>query len=230
MPAYAQTEKASQAKDEKADSPSEKATTESSKEKPAADAASADKLALEEQRIADKYKHLEEVMLQMAELSAQTDPRRAALLKKAIAQSKEQLIEVRIERLMEFLEKDQLSRAIENQTQLDQDLRSLLEMLLSENRAKRIQSEKARIREYLKRLGNILKQEKDVQARTADRDDPKLLAGQQGKIAEKTGGLAKDIQTNEEGESQKTEGESKKTENGEKKSEGGEKKSGRRKQ
>ncbi len=30
---------------------------------------------------------------------------------------------------MEFLEKDQLSRAIENQTQLDQDLRSLLEML-----------------------------------------------------------------------------------------------------
>jgi hypothetical protein len=226
LPAYAQIEKANQAKDENADSPSEKATLETPKEKPAAGAASTDKLALEEQRIADKYKHLEEVMLQMAELSAQTDPRRAALLKKAIAQSKEQLIEVRIERLMEFLEKDQLSRAIENQTQLDQDLRSLLDMLLSENRAKRIQSEKARIREYLKRLSNILKQEKEVQARTADRDDAKLLAGQQGKIAEKTGGLAKDIQTNEEAESQKTEGDSKKTENGEKKTEGGEKKSG----
>jgi hypothetical protein len=226
LPAYAQIEKASQVMDEKADSPGEKATPESPKEKPGAEAASADKLALEEQRIADKYKHLEEVMLQMAELSAQTDPRRAALLKKAIAQSKEQLIEVRIERLMEFLEKDQLSRAIENQTQLDQDLRSLLEMLLSENRAKRIQSEKARIREYLKRLGNILKQEKDVQARTADRDDAKLLAGQQGKIAEKTGGLAKDIQTNEEGDNQKTEGESKKTGDGEKRTEGGEKKSG----
>jgi hypothetical protein len=145
-------------------------------------------------------------MLQMAELSAQTDPRRAALLKKAIAQSKDQLIAVRIERLIEFLEKDQLSPAIENQTQLDQELRGLLEMLLSENRAKRIQSEKARLREYLKRLGNILKQEKDVQARTADRDDVKLLAGQQGKIAEKTGGLAKDIQTNEEGGLQKAEG------------------------
>jgi hypothetical protein len=224
LPAYAQIEMASQAKDEKSDSPGETTAPESSKEKPAADAVSADKLALEEQRIADKYKHLEEVMLQMAELSAQTDPRRAALLKKAIAQSKEQLIEVRIERLMEFLEKDQLSRAIENQTQLDQDLRSLLEMLLSENRAKRILSEKARIREYLKRLGNILKQEKDVQARTADCDDAKLLAGQQGKIAEKTGGLAKDIQTNEEAGSQKTEGESKKTENGEKKTENGEKK------
>jgi hypothetical protein len=225
LSAYSQIEKAIQAKDDKTDTSSEKATPESPKDKPAAGAASADKLALEEQRIADKYKHLEEVMLQMAELSAQTDPRRAALLKKAIAQSKEQLIEVRIERLMEFLEKDQLSRAIENQTQLDQDLRSLLEMLLSENRAKRIQSEKARIREYLKQLSNILRQEKDVQARTADRDDPKLLAGQQGKIAEKTGGLAKDIQTNEESESKKTEGESNKTENREKKTEGGEKKS-----
>jgi hypothetical protein len=78
-------------------------------------------------------------------------------------------------------------------------------MLLSENRSKRIQSEKTRIREYLKRLGNILKQEKDVQARTADRDDAKLLAGQQGKIADKTGGLAKDIQTNEEGENKNPE-------------------------
>ena len=49
----------------------------------------ADKLALEEQRIAEKYKHLEDVLLRMAELSAATDPRRAALLKKAVAQSKD---------------------------------------------------------------------------------------------------------------------------------------------
>ncbi len=216
-------EKAGQAKDERAGLPGQKAPPSSPRETPGGDDASAGKLALEEQRIADKYKHLEELMLQMAELS--TRPiRRAALLKKAIAQSKDQIIEVRIEHLIELLEKDQLSRAIENQVQLDQDLRSLLEMLLSENRAKRIQSEKARIREYLRRLGNILKQEKDVQARTADRDDAKLLAGQQGKIAENTGDLAKDIRTNEEGENQKTGAEHAKAENGEKKTEGGEKK------
>ena len=157
------------------------------------------KLAVDEQRIADRYKHLEEVMLQMAELSAQTDPRRAALLKKVLGQSKEQLVGVRIERLIEFLEKDQLSKAIENQTELDQELRGLLDILLSENRAKRLQSEKARIREYLKQLSGILKQQKDVQARTADRDDPKRLAGEQAKIAEKTAGLSKEINKNEEG-------------------------------
>jgi len=213
---------APQISDNAANSTTEEALPESAKEKPATDGSSADKLALEQQRIADKYKHLEAIMLQMAELSAQTDPRRAALLKKAIAQSKEQLITVRIERLIEFLEKDQLSRALENQTELDHQFRGLLEMLLSENRAKRIQSEKARNREYLKRLGNILKQEKDLPARTIDQDNPNLLAGEQGKIAEKAGGLAKDIKNNEEDGSQKAEGREKKAEDKEKKTQGGE--------
>ena len=69
---------------------------------------------------------------------------------------------------------------------------------MSENRAKSIENEKARIREYLKQLGIIIKQEKDIQGRTAGGDDAKRLAGEQGKVADKTGGLAKDIQKNEE--------------------------------
>jgi hypothetical protein len=197
--AYAQIENPSRVKDGDAAVKPDITLPKSPNEPSAQDSASADKLALEQQRIADKYKHLEEVMLQMAELSVKTDPRRAALLKKVVAQSKDQLIAVRIERLIEFLEKDRLSQAVKNQNEIDQDLRALLDMLQSENRAKRIQSEKARVREYLKRLGNILKQEKDVQGRTAQRDDPLQLAGRQGKIAEKTGDLAKDIQINEEG-------------------------------
>jgi hypothetical protein len=221
-----------------ADEPKENAgqgnkTPAAAAEKPSAEASgetaadgSVGKLALEEQRIADKYKHLEEVMLQMAELGAQTDPHRAALLKKAIAQSKDQLIEVRIERLTELLENDQLSKAIESQGQLDQDLRGLLEMLLSENRAKRIQSEKVRIREYLKRLSNILKQQKDVQARTVDRDDAKLLAGQQARIADKTTGLAKEILTNEEGKSPNAQPDAAKREDADNKTEPKDKPSG----
>jgi hypothetical protein len=182
----------------------EKEGTIPAEKKTEADSSLAAKLAVDEKRIADRYKHLEEIMLQMAELSAQTDPRRAALLKKVLGQSKEQLVGVRIERLIEFLEKDQLSKAIENQTALDQELRGLLDMLLSENRAKRLQSEKARIREYLKQLGSILKQQKDVQARTVDHDDPSRLAGEQEKIAEKTGGLSKEINKNEEGGADKS--------------------------
>jgi hypothetical protein len=158
----------------------------------------ADKLSLEERRLAEKYKHLEDVLLRMAELNAASDPRRAALLKKAVAQSKDQLIGVRFERLVEMLGKDNLSKALENQTELDQDLHALLELLMSENRAKSIENEKARLREYLKQLGIIIKQERDIQARTTGGDDQKRLAGEQANIAEKTGGLAKDIQKNEE--------------------------------
>ena len=82
---------------------------------------------------------------------------------------------------------------------MNKNLQAILELLLSENRSKRIESEKARIREYLKRLEGIIKQEKDVEARTLGDDDLKRLAGEQNKIAEKTGGLAKDIKEKEEG-------------------------------
>lgn len=189
--AMAQTGKDS-AKKEPAKSKPEAAAAKRPEVKPA------DALSTEQRRIAEKYKHLEDVLLRMAELNAASDPRRAALLKKAVTQSKDQLIGVRFERLVELLGKDQLARALENQSDLDQDLRAILELLMSENRAKSIENEKARVREYLRQLGVLIKQEKDIQGRTVGGDDPKRLADEQAKVAEKTSGLAKDIQKNEE--------------------------------
>jgi len=203
-----------------------------------AQGADADRLSLAEQRIADRFDYLEEIVLRMAELTAATDPRRAVLLRKALAQSKQRLINVQFERLVDLLEKDSLSRAIENQAEIDKDLRALLELLLSENRAKRIEAEKARLRRYLKDLNRIIRQQKDVQGRTAGGGEPKRLAGEQGKLAEKTGKLATEIKKDEtdeteskgkdktkdtgkgEGES-KSEGEAKGKGEGESKAEGG---------
>ena len=158
----------------------------------------ADKLGIEQQGIADNFRHLQDLLLRMAELSELADPRRAALLKKAVRESEERLIGVQFESLVELLEKDRLSRAIENQDNLREDLEALLELLLSENRPMRVESEKARIREYLKRLNQIIKQQKDVQGRTAGTGRPGPLADQQQKLADKTGDLAQDIQQNEE--------------------------------
>jgi len=158
----------------------------------------ADQLAVEQQRIGDRFKRFEEVLLRMAELNAGTDPRRAALLRKAVAQSKDRLIGVQLETLVELLQKDQLARATENQTAVERDLRSLLDLLMSENRAKRLESEKARMREYLKRLSALINQQKDIQGRTAGGGEPKALAGEQARAADKAGGLAKDIKSNEE--------------------------------
>ena len=159
---------------------------------------SGDTLALAQKQIAEKYRHLEEVLLRMAELSGATDPRRAALLKKAVVQSKEELISVRLDQLVELLGKDQLSRALETQADVDRDLQTLLELLLSENRSKHIESEKARIREYLKRLNRLIKQEKDVQGRTTGGDDAGRLTQEQAQLAEKTGELSNDVKKNEE--------------------------------
>jgi len=177
--------------EEPAEQPREKAA-----EKPAATAA--DPLHAQEQQIAQRYRHLEEVLLRMAELSAGSDPRRAALLRKAVAQSKDRLIGVQFDQIAKLLEKDQLSRAAENQGELDRDLKALLELLLSENRAKRIESERARITQYLRRLNEIIKNQKSVQGRTPEHSDPKQLAQEQGGLAEKSGQLAKDIRTTEE--------------------------------
>ncbi|MFH1265777.1 MAG: hypothetical protein ABIK89_08610 [Planctomycetota bacterium] len=163
-----------------------------------AEPSSADRLSVRQQQVADNSQHLQELLLRMAELSEMTDPRRAALLRKAVHESEERLLAVQFESLVDLLEKDRLSPAIENQDDLQQDLRALLELLLSENRARRIDSEKARVREYLKRLNQIIKQQKGIQGRTAGSGAPGPLADRQRKLADNTGDLADDIQQNEE--------------------------------
>jgi len=164
-----------------------------------ADPPAAGLLVVEQQQVADKFRHLEEVLLRMAELTASTDPRRAALLKKVVAQSEERLVDMQFEAIVELLTKDSLSRAIENQDQIEGDLRALLELLLSENRAERIESEKARIRNYLKKLNQIIRRQKGLQGRTAGGGGkPKSLAEEQGKLAKDTGGLAGEMKQNEQ--------------------------------
>jgi hypothetical protein len=180
---------------------------------------SSDGLAQQQRQVADQFKHLEDVLLRMAELTATSDPRQAALLKKAVAQSKEQLLDTQFDRLVELLEKDQLSRAIEGQATVGQDLHALLELLLSENRAKQLEAQKKRIQEYLKRVGEIIKEQKRIQGRTAGGETPQPLSGEQQKLSEKTGGLAQQIKINEEG---KTKSEEKERSAGAKEAKGGE--------
>ena len=70
---------------------------------------------------------------------------------------------------------------------------------MSENREKSLKSQKERMREYLRRISEIIAQQNSIQGRTAGGDDPKRLAGEQADLAGKTGKLADDIRKNEEG-------------------------------
>ena len=101
-------------------------------------ASGADELALEESKIADKYAKLEQVMLKMADLEDATNPRRAALLRRAVEQSKERLTKTELESVVKLLNQKQLKRALDGQGEVQGDLKALLELLMSEDRGDRL--------------------------------------------------------------------------------------------
>ena len=156
-------------------------------------------LSERQETLAQRFEQLEQLLLRMSELTAASDPTRAALLTKAVGESKHRLIGRQFDSLVEQLRKDELGKALEGQEKLNGDLAELLKLLLSENRSKRLASEKARIQQYLKQLNRIINQQKGLQARTTGgAGAPTELSEQQGKLGEQTGGLADEIRENEE--------------------------------
>jgi hypothetical protein len=156
-------------------------------------------LALEQGRLADKYKRLEELMLKMAELEGSTNPKRAALLARAVEQSKERLTKTQLEAVVKLLSQNNLKRAIDGQSTVQTDLKALLELLNSEDRSNRLKSEQQRIREYIKEVERLIRLERSIQGQTEGGTDERKLAEEQARIADQTGQLAKKIQENEEG-------------------------------
>ncbi|HPP54029.1 MAG TPA: hypothetical protein PK777_13845, partial [Thermoguttaceae bacterium] len=119
----------------------------------------AEKLSAEQQALAERYRRLEQVLLRMAELTASQDPRRAALLRKAVQMSNEELINVQFERLVQLLKEEKLADALDNQKELKADLAALLELLLSETRGDQLASEIARHQAYLREINRLIKSE-----------------------------------------------------------------------
>ena len=144
----------------------------------------------------------------MARIEAVNDPRRAALLMKALQLSKENLTGVKLDKCVKALEQFEAKNKADRegllglQRETQQDMKALLEMLLSENRSDRLKREQDRIREYIKEVERILRLQKSVQGRTEGGGEPGEMAKDQGKVAERTGELAKQIRNNEEGGSQ----------------------------
>jgi hypothetical protein len=173
------------------ESPDAAKTDEATAARPAAGTEGA--LTAQQRQVAERFRELEKLLLRMAELTAPSDPRRAALLRQAVAQSKQRDIDHQFEELVELLKQERFAVVVKNQGEVKQDLAALLELLLSEDRSKRIESEKERIREYLKRVNKIIKEQKAVQGETARGGEERKLADKQGELADKTGELAKDL-------------------------------------
>jgi hypothetical protein len=159
--------------------------------------AAADALSVEQARLADRFKRLEEVIGRLAELSASSDPRRAKLLRQAIAQSREQDINVRFESIVKLLQDERLSAAATNQTELQKELDSLLALLLKADRDKELTTQRDRIRKYLKELDRLIRMQKGLRARTEGGDGLPGLGQDQQRLAADTGKLGGDISNTE---------------------------------
>ncbi len=154
-------------------------------------------LASQQRQLAAKYQHLEQVLLRLSEVTAAQNPRRAALLREAISQSKRGAIPVHFATIAKLLQEDRLALASKDQGQLALQLDALLQLLLKENRASRLESDKRRVRRYLKELNRLIRAQRGVKARTEGGDQTKPLEEDQRALAEKTGDLAQGIAKDE---------------------------------
>jgi uncharacterized low-complexity protein len=157
-----------------------------------------EQLALQQTRLADNYARLEQTIIRMAELEASTNPQRAALLKRAAQQSSERLTKTQLNAVSRLLAPPaQLKRAIDEQERALNDLKQLLELLLSEDRDERKQDERERVRQYIQEVERLIRLQSGLEGKTEGQSDPKQLSREQAEVADRTGRLQKKMEADE---------------------------------
>lgn len=154
-------------------------------------------LALKQSQLADRYRQLESLLLKMAEYDSGSNPRRAALLRQALATGKERRIGGQLDELVKLFQREQLQRAVDGQTTVQSDLKALLDLLLSEDRPDRLKNEQSRVRNYIKKLDRLIRQQRSVQGRTEAREASDQLSKDQHRIADQTKQLGGEIDESE---------------------------------
>jgi len=165
-------------------------------DQPAQDKQSPPKPSLveDQQAIVLRYKRFSQVLQEMTEYLRGTEPDRAALLSQVSRKSNETQIVEKMNRLIELIEKGKLGEAIEEEEELVAGLQAILDMMNSEDRAKELAEEKARIEAYLKDLNRLIGGQRDIRASTERGEQGQQLAPQQQTLEKQTGRLREQIQ------------------------------------
>lgn len=163
----------------------------------ASEVAGEEDLAATEARLKDRFSRLELLVGRQAEVSASTQPRRAALLRQLITQSRERDVTGQFDRVIAALERESYSTALDSQNALEAELQKLLDLLLQEDRDREIESQRKRIGRYLQDLNRIIRLQRGVKARTDGGDDQAELADDQQRIGDRTKELGDEIDENE---------------------------------
>jgi hypothetical protein len=138
--------------------------------------AAGDDLTSLEARLAERYDRLELLVARLAELSGSTQPRRAALLRQLVAKSRDRDVAGQFDRVIDALEQQSYSTAIDGQSALETELQRLLELLLQEDRDRQIESERKRVARFLQDVNKLIRLQRGVSGRTSGGDNAKELA------------------------------------------------------
>ena len=92
-----------------------------------------DSLSAQQRQLAAEFQEFEKVLVRMCDLTRANDPRRAMLLEKTLQESSHRQIDQSLDEIGELLQKEQFAPALDGQAKVAQDLRTLLDLLVSEN-------------------------------------------------------------------------------------------------
>lgn len=159
----------------------------------AAAAVKPEELSLEQAQIAEKFKRFEQVVKLLAQFSDDTDGEQARLLRQVFAESKSRSLDTKFDALVKALGEKRLAQAVGDQDDITAQLETLLAILSSAEREKELKSEQARLREYLKKVKELINKQREIQGRTIE-GDPKDQAPDEGKLADETKQLADKMQ------------------------------------
>jgi hypothetical protein len=135
-----------------------------------------------------RYKQFERTLLQMAEYLRKTEPERADLLIRAIGKSKEDRVAIQMDQIMELLKSEQLGDAIGREEHLVSNLKSLLELLQSEDRRHQLEEEKKYLESVNQEIGKLSIREKELKRATE-------RGGQLGRLADRQSNIGKDTKS-----------------------------------
>jgi hypothetical protein len=157
-------------------------------------------------RVESRYREFESLLQRLSDLLRPTDPDRAALLGKALSESRQELIAPQLQEIVKKIERGELSEALEDQDQVLESMADLLELLLDENRSNDIKAERQRMQEQLqeaKRLSSEQRQlrEKTQQLDEASKQSPTDLAKEQENLAQAAQDLAQKMKGSPESQS-----------------------------
>jgi hypothetical protein len=158
--------------------------------------------AIKQQRLSQQFREFEGALLRLAqrlETSSKAEDReKAVILKKAIDKAMNEGVDTKFDRLVFLLKTskavtpDYLETIKDQNKALADDIRTILAILLTDNRDEELRRLRQHYQEMLKRLNAIIRDEKVIRALN-DRDsmDKDRLAGEQNRVAKATDALAR---------------------------------------